>query len=60
MVGTDENDKNNKPLETVLEQKDNEAQNSGKAKRHAQHEHWMRVMMEGQATPDLRYQKPKI
>lgn len=28
-------------------------------KRLAQHEHWMRVMMEGQSTPDLRYQRPK-
>lgn len=26
-------------------------------KRRSQHEHWMRVMMEGQSTPDLRYQK---
>ena len=30
-----------------------------KAKRLAQHQHWMRVMMDGQATPDLSYQKPK-
>jgi len=27
------------------------------AKREAQHEHWMRVMKEGQSTPDLSYQK---
>lgn len=26
-------------------------------KRRSQHEQWMRVMMEGQSTPDLRYQK---
>jgi len=28
-----------------------------KAKREAQHAHWMRVMKEGQSTPDLSYQK---
>lgn len=29
-------------------------------KRLQQHQHWMKVMMDGQATPDHRYQKPKI
>jgi len=29
------------------------------AKREAQHNQWMRVMQEGQSTPDLSYQKVK-
>lgn len=47
-------------VNTVLERSVNEAQSSRRAKRLAQHQHWMKVMMEGQATPDLKYQKPKI
>ena len=49
-----------KELQTILERGAQEAQSSRQAKRLAQHQHWMRVMMEGQATPDLTYQKPKI
>ncbi len=49
-----------KQVNTVLERGANEMQSSRRDKRLAQHQHWMRVMMEGQATPDLRYQKPKI
>ncbi|MCH2191107.1 MAG: hypothetical protein MK188_09310 [Gammaproteobacteria bacterium] len=49
-----------KNLQTILERGAEEAKSSRKAKRLAQHQHWMRVMMEGQATPDLTYQKPKV
>ncbi len=54
------NDTKQKKLETVLERGAEEAKSSRRAKRLAQHQHWMRVMMEGQATPDLTYQKPKV
>ncbi|WP_353411763.1 hypothetical protein [Arenicella sp. 4NH20-0111] len=47
-------------IQTVLERGAEEAKCSRRAKRLAQHQHWMRVMMEGQATPDLTYQKPKV
>ena len=59
---TDSIDKDSKAknVNTVLERGCQEEQSSRRAKRLAQHQHWMRVMMEGQATPDLRYQKPKI
>lgn len=55
-------DKNikSKHISTILERGAQEAQESRRAKRLAQHQHWMRVMMEGQATPDLSYQKPKV
>ncbi len=49
-----------KHLQTILERGAEEAKSSRRAKRLAQHQHWMRVMMEGQATPDLTYQKPKV
>ncbi len=49
-----------KSLQTILERGAEEARTSRREKRLAQHQHWMRVMMEGQATPDLTYQKPKI
>lgn len=49
-----------KNISTVLERGSEEPQQSRRAKRLAQHQHWMRVMMEGQATPDLTYQKPKV
>ena len=49
-----------KSLQSVLERGAEEAKSSRRAKRLAQHQHWMRVMMEGQATPDLTYQKPKV
>ncbi len=49
-----------KNLQEVLERGAEEAKSSRRAKRLAQHQHWMRVMMEGQATPDLTYQKPKV
>jgi len=44
-----------KNLQTILERGAQEAKSSRQAKRLAQHQHWMRVMMEGQATPDLTY-----
>jgi hypothetical protein len=47
-------------LTTILERGAQEPQSSRRQKRLAQHQHWMRVMMEGQATPDLTYQKPKV
>ncbi len=47
-------------LSHVLDRGSPEPQTSRRQKRMAQHQHWMRVMMEGQATPDLTYQKPKI
>ena len=49
-----------KNINTIQERGVNDAQTSRQAKRLAQHQHWMRVMMEGQATPDLTYQKPKV
>jgi len=49
-----------KSISTVLERGAQEEQSSRRAKRLAQHQHWMKVMMEGQATPDLQYQKPKV
>jgi len=52
--------KKSKTLNTILEQSIIDAQCSRRSKRIAQHQHWMRVMMEGQATPDLRYQRPKV
>lgn len=58
---TDTTDKDNTSINvnSILEHEAEEAQASRRAKRIAQHQHWMRVMMEGQATPDLTYQKPK-
>ena len=44
----------------VLDRGVQDENSARKAKRLAQHQHWMRVMMEGQATPDLSYQKSKI
>ena len=49
-----------KNISSILERGAEQAQQSRRAKRLAQHQYWMRVMMEGQATPDLTYQKPKI
>ena len=34
-----------------------EAKRLSRIKRRAQHQQWLRVMMEGQATPDRTYQK---
>ena len=59
MAGNNKSNKS-KDIQTVLERGAQEAQSSRRVKRMAQHQHWMRVMMEGQATPDLTYQKPKI
>ena len=59
MTGEQKSSKS-RDLQSVLERGAQEAQTSRRAKRLAQHQHWMRVMMEGQATPDLVYQKPKI
>jgi len=56
-IGKDSKTKN---INTILERGAQGEQSSRRAKRLAQHQHWMRVMMEGQATPDLQYQKPKI
>jgi len=55
-------DKGNKTknVSTILDRGAREQQSSQREKRLAQHQHWMRVMMEGQATPDLKYQKPKV
>jgi len=44
-------------LKTLLKRDADQEQRSRKVKRQAQHKHWMRVMMEGQSTPDLSYQK---
>lgn len=57
-----DNKENNgsKDVQTVVERGQQNARTSRRAKRIAQHQHWMRIMMEGQATPDLSYQKPKI
>ena len=54
-------DKNNASIRIwdALKRGAEEAKASQRAKRLAQHQHWMRVMMEGQATPNLAYQKPK-
>lgn len=60
MADTIGKNKKSKNVSTVLGRGTEEAQESRRAKRLAQHQHWMRVMMEGQATPDLTYQKPKI
>jgi len=49
-----------KNISTIQERGATDIENSRREKRLAQHQHWMRVMMEGQATPDLTYQKPKI
>ena len=46
--------------QVVLEYGIHKENSERKAKRQAQHQHWMRVMMEGQGTPDLSYQKSKI
>lgn len=43
-------------LDTLLQKGENQQQRR-QAKRDAQHAHWMRVMSEGQSTPDLSYQK---
>ena len=47
-------------LSLILERDARSDQDVRRAKRLAQHQHWMRVMQEGQATPDITYQKPKI
>lgn len=52
--------KKSRSIYSILGRDADQAQQSRRAKRLAQHQHWMRVMMEGQATPDLTYQKPKI
>ena len=59
MAGNNKSNRS-KDIQSILERGAQEAQSSRRAKRMAQHQHWMRVMMEGQATPDLTYQKPKI
>jgi len=46
--------------QTALEHGVRDENSARKAKRLAQHQHWMRVMMDGQATPDLSYQKSKV
>lgn len=46
-----------KKIQAALKREADEARKLRRAKRLEQHKHWMRVMMEGQATPDLRYQK---
>ena len=46
-------------LKILLEREADQEQHSRQKKRQAQHQHWMRVMMEGQSTPDLSYIKSK-
>lgn len=48
-----------KQVQATLERGVQQEKSERKAKRLAQHQHWMRVMMEGQSTPDLSYQNPK-
>jgi len=60
MVDRADRGEKTKNFNTILERGAEDAQSSRRQKRLAQHQHWMRVMMEGQATPDLQYQKPKI
>jgi len=47
-------------IQALLQRGAQEAESSRLAKRQAQHQQWMRVMMEGQSTPDLAYFKPKV
>ena len=49
------NDKSD--LNALLNKDAEEERASRRKKRQDQHERWMRVMMEGQSTPDLSYQK---
>lgn len=56
-IGSDKQAK--KQLETNSSSRADELELCRQQKRLQQHQHWMRVMMEGQATPDLRYQKHK-
>jgi len=44
-------------LDKLLEKDAAQEKQCRQAKREAQHAHWMRVMREGQSTPDLSYQK---
>lgn len=54
---TSRNRGSKKNLEAILKKEAIDERESRRAKRHAQHEHWMRVMKDGQSTPDLSYQK---
>ncbi len=60
MVDTIGKGNKSRNVTTIQERGVDDAQSLRRQKRLAQHQHWMRVMMEGQATPDLKYQKPKI
>jgi len=44
-------------LKALLKREADQERSTRREKRRAQHRHWMRVMMEGQSTPDLSYQK---
>jgi len=44
-------------LNALLKKEAAQERDSRREKRQAQHKQWMRVMMEGQSTPDLAYQK---
>jgi len=44
-------------LQTLLKKEADQERSTRKEKRRAQHRQWMRVMMEGQSTPDLSHQK---
>ena len=46
-------------LDALLKKGVAEQEQCRQAKRQAQHNQWMRVMQEGQSTPDLSYQKIK-
>ena len=44
-------------LDAMLQKGAEEERSCRIAKREAQHDQWMKVMKEGQSTPDLSYQK---
>lgn len=47
-------------LDVLLKKGIAEQEQCRQAKRDAQHDHWMRIMKEGQSTPDLSYQKVEV
>jgi len=58
-MANDRTERSKTDLKTLLKREADQEQRSRNTKRTAQHEHWMRVMMEGQSTPDLSYQSDK-
>lgn len=59
MTDTMSNIGKKRKLKASLERDAQEHRRARRKKRIAQHQHWMRVMMEGQSTPDLTYQQAK-